>query len=237
MPVLLLAQGDTEARDNLRRAIEARYGPRPPVLDSLYLELKGRSRIRLGPVHTWVPLDLTARFRFPTSMRWDYTIKPLKLPVQHGVEAVHGDVYRSQRGEKSPSTIEDEAEVRSMRRRLWAFAAILLTPLSDFTVRLTTTGERSFKATNTELDAAVEIFLREDHALESVEVMCLNAEAGAEQRFFIRPTAELATIDELLLPSHLTIGWEDSPQFEAEPVHVKPNANIAEALFTLQRPN
>ena len=235
MPVLLLAQGDPEARDNLRRAIEARYGPRPPVLDSLFLEFRGRANVKLGPVHTWVPFDLKARFDFPRSMRWDYTARPLKMPLLHGAEAVHGDIYRSQRGDRKPDTIEDEEEVRSMRRRLWAFAAVLLTPLSDYTVRLTTTGERSFKATNTELDASAEICLRDDHSLEMVQLECLNAEAREMQRFYIQTSTELASVDDLLLPAQLTIGWNDSPYYEARPVNVATNTIIPDAIFKLEK--
>ena len=42
MPVLLLAQGDPQAKDLLRKAIHARYGLRPPALDSLHINFKGR---------------------------------------------------------------------------------------------------------------------------------------------------------------------------------------------------
>lgn len=233
MPVLLLAQGDPEARDNLRKAIEARYGPRPPVLDSLNMELKGRAHVRVGPVHAWVPVDLQARFHFPQSMRWDYTARPLKLPLLHGAEAVHGDIYHIQRGDKQPDTIDEDAEIRSMRRRLWAFAAVLLTPLSDYTVQLAATGEHSFRATNTELDTSVEIFLRDDHTLDAVRVECLNSDAGEMQRFYIQPATDLATIDDLLLPASLTLGWEDTPQYEVEPISVQVNVAFPEGIFTL----
>ncbi len=56
MPVLLLARGDQESKALLRRAIEARYGLGPPVLETLKLQLKGRARAKVGPVTTWVPL-------------------------------------------------------------------------------------------------------------------------------------------------------------------------------------
>ena len=65
MPVLLLAQGDAEARDLLRKAIEARYGPRPPALDSLKIDFNGRTRIKVGPVMTWVPRAPSRRAAIP----------------------------------------------------------------------------------------------------------------------------------------------------------------------------
>ena len=81
MPVLLLAQGDTTSKDMLRHAIEARYGLRPPVLESLQIDFKGRVRAKLGPINTWVPVEATAYFNFPTSMRWDFSVKAAGVQI------------------------------------------------------------------------------------------------------------------------------------------------------------
>lgn len=48
MPVLLMARGDQSARLALGRAIEARYGMRPPVLDTLQVDFAGRAYVKVG---------------------------------------------------------------------------------------------------------------------------------------------------------------------------------------------
>ena len=91
MPVLLLARGDQESKALLRRAIEARYGLGPPVLETLKLQMKGRVRAKVGPVTTWIPLEVTAYFKFGFSARWDYTARPVGVAVSSGTEAFDGD--------------------------------------------------------------------------------------------------------------------------------------------------
>jgi len=233
MPVLLLAQGDTIAKCALRKAIEARYGTRPPSLDSLKINFNGRTLAKVGPVKTWVPVEVTAYFRFPMAMRWDFTVKPLKLPVQRGLEAFDGATYHSARGGKPPTVITDPAQVASMRRRMWAIAAILLTPLSELFVKLSAIGENSLWATNTKLDDAAEIHLRPDNSLDYVRVECLNPDDNRWQNYIIRLSEELVCINDLLLPAKMSAFWDDAPNFEFEPGLVESNPNIPDSVFTL----
>lgn len=233
MPVLLLAQGDASAKDLLRNAIEARYGTRPPALDSLKIDFKGRTRVKVGPVNTWVPLDMVAYFRFPTAMRWDFVAKPMGLAVQRGIDSFDGETYRSNRGGKAPTVVEDAEIISSMRRRLWAVASILLTPISDMFVKLEATGANSLIATNTKLDDSAELFMRDDHGIDHVKVNTLNPDTGNVQDYFVRLSTELTNVDDLLMPSKISMFWDDKPSFEIEPVKIESNPTIDDTVFTL----
>ncbi len=234
MPVLLLAQGEPAAKDMLRQAIEARYGARPPALDSLCLGFTGRARVRFGPVNTWVPVEATAYFRFPDALRWDFVVKPMKMPVQRGVEAFDGETCRTVRGGKTPMVIDDPAQIRSMRSRLWAVAAILLTPLSDLFVTLKVAGNYSFEATNTKLNDTATISLRGNNKLDQVKVHCLNTETHKQQDYVITLSDELVTLNELLLPARFSIAWDDVEALELEPTHAESNPVIPDAVFRLE---
>lgn len=234
MPVLLLAQGDSASKDLLRKAIEARYGTRPPALDSLKIRFNGRSRVKVGPVTTWIPLDITAYFKFPTALRWDFVAKPLKLPVQRGIEAYDGVTYRTTRGGKEPTIIVDGQQVSSLRRRLWAVASVMLTPLSDFNVKVESTSDYSLRATNTKLGDFAEIVLREDYSVDYVQVMCLNPDTNQNENHILRVSEELVTIDDLLLPAKLCSFWNDKPDSELEAVSAQSNPNLTDAIFRIE---
>lgn len=234
MPVLLLAYGDPKAKDLLRRAIEARYGVLPPVLDALRLDFRGRARAKVGPVTAWVPLEATAYFRFPDAMRWDFVIKPLGLSVQRGVEALHENVHRVLRG-KQAVIVSDPTQLAYLRRRLWAVAALLLTPLGDSYVKLSLNDgvSGSFQVTNTHIDDTVNVYLHPDFTMESVQVDCVNPDTNRQQRFIMRLSPEQLVLDELLLPRKIEVFWDQEPAFEIEPVRVEKNPVLAKSIFTL----
>lgn len=229
MPVLLLCYGDKEAKDLLRLAIEARYGINPPVIESLCVEFKGRARVKVGPITTWVPVDARASFVLPDKIRWDFTVKPLRLPVQHGSEAYDGEEHRSLK----KGIITDEALMISMRRRLGAIAAMLLTPLSDMSIKLTAIDERCFAAEHTKEDDTVTLCVREDHSLAHTQVTCINPDTEKEQTFTLRLSEEQAPVDELMLPVEIKAFWDDNPYFEVKPNKVEVNPDFAEGVFTL----
>ena len=197
MPVLLLAQGNAEAKDLLRKAIEARYGLRPPALESLQIDFKGRVRAKVGPVTTWLPVAATAYFQFPTSMRWDFTVKPIGVPVQRGVDAFDGTTYRRLRGSNTPQVISDDEQVTSVQRRLWAIAALFLTPLGDHFVKLSAKGPHSLDATNTTLNDTVSLYLRPDNTLDYVQVVCLNPDSNQQQTFTLGLSTDQAPVNEM----------------------------------------
>ncbi len=233
MTVLLLARGDPQAKDLLRRAIEARYGFSPPAIDHLQIDLTGRARIKIGPINTWVPVDITAHFRFPTASRWDFAVKPVGLTIQRGIEAFDGSTYRYLRGNGSPSVSEEEDMVNSLQRRLWAMAAVLLTPLGEHFVQLHWRDNHSFNAHNTMIDDGVYLHLREDNTLERVEVPCLNPDNQQQQLFSLRLSEDQTPVNDIMLPRKISALWDDAPYFEVVPVRVENSMAIPDEVFML----
>lgn len=232
MPVLLLARGDTQSRDLLKRAIEARYGLRPPVIETMELSFKGRARVKLGPMTTWVALETETWFRLPEAMRWDFVVKPVGVPIQRGIESYDGDTFRRVRGGKM-THLDDKPLIESAQRRLWAIAALLLTPLGDSFVQLERADDYTITATNTNLGAAVQVHLQDDYRLREVSVPCLNPDTNQQSVFRLVTEGETVSFDELLFPQRIKAFWEDTPWFEAEPTIARHNTDIDEATFTL----
>lgn len=233
MPVLLLCYGDTAAKQLLRNAIEARYGRNPPAIESLQLEFAGRTRVKIGFVKTWIPVVSTAWFKFPTQLRWDFTVKPLGLPVQRGREAYDGEVYRSARGSNPPAEITQTDFLETVRRRLWAMAAMLLTPLSDDYIRLTYQDGNHFEAENTRLHDSVKLSLRADYSLENVSVDCLNPDTDRRQTLTLQMSEALVTVNGLLLPENIISLWDDDVVYEMKPIHALINPALEPEIFSL----
>lgn len=234
MPVLLLCYGDKEAKELLKGAIEARYGATPPVIDSLIVTFKGRARAKLGPITTWVPVDAKAYFRFPSHIRWDFVVRPLRLTIQRGVESFDGESYISARGANPPKVITNDQYAISVRRRLWTMAAILLTPLSDSAVKLTNTGDYCFEATHTKLNDSVLLCARPNKTLDYASVSCLNPDTEKQQIFTLRTSEEQHMAGNLMLPAQISAYWDDDASFEVTPSDVQLNPLLDDTIFTLE---
>lgn len=234
VPVLLLAQGDAQAKDLLRRSIQARYGLRPPALESLAIQFKGRVRARVGPVSMWVPLEASGRFCFPVAMRWDFSVKAVGVSIGSGSEAFDGETYRVTRTGRAPNREADSPAAYSMQRRLWAIAAVLLTPLGDHFVKLEAGGEDELTAINTRIDSAVKLHLRPNNTLDYAEVPCLNPDTNEQAIFTLRLSEELIPMDDLIVPSKISAFWGNEPYFEIEPVSADANLIIANEVFRLE---
>jgi hypothetical protein len=230
VPILLLAQGDPAARDLLKKTILARYGVRPPVLESLQINFKGRARAKVGPVSMWVPVEAMGYFRFPDAMRWDFIVKAAGVQLNSSTEAYDGSSYRNTRTTASLSAAQFS---HSMQSRLWAIAAALLTPLGDDYVRLQAGGDFHFKALNTRINSVVDCSVRSNQTLESACVHCLNPDTGEEQLFTIRLSEALQSFDELILPQQMTAYWGEDAFFEIEPVSAEANPTFAESTFAI----
>lgn len=234
MPVLLLCQGDPAAKDLLRKAIEARYGINPPAFEKLQIAFKGRARVDLALVKTWVPVDALASFIMPTHLRWDFVVKPLKLPVRRGVEAFDGQTYRSGRGSNTNEKTQTDM-LTSARGRLWAVAALLLTPLSEYTIKLSICGDRCIEAENTKLEDSVKIHLREDYTIERVEVNCWNPDKERTQLHTFQTSQQQIPVNDLMLPEKMVAYWDDEIAYEMEPLSVQHSPNFDERVFRLER--
>jgi hypothetical protein len=237
MPVLLLARGDDDARELLKQAIKARYGPRPPAFDALKMQFNGRVHTRLGPIKTWVPLDVTAQFNLPNQFRWDFTAKPAGVPVRKGTESYDGQHLRTATGVGGATTNEDQAVIVSFQHRLWAMAALLLTPLGDHFVHLEHKGELLFSATNTQLGATVNVQLApETYWVDQVYVDCVNPDQQRQQRYRLCPATTLTAFDDLLMPSKISGFWDDDPLFEMQPTRAESDPEIPSSIFSIQHP-
>jgi len=129
--------------------------------------------------------------------------------------------------------ISEPKAVQSVQRRLWAIAALLLTPLGEMFVTLSLKDDACFEALNTEIQAAVSLCLRENKTLRTVTVSCLNPDSGTEQNFIIQLSEEQTPVNDFMLPRKISTFWDNVPYFEVEPVAVQSNPVIAPEVFTL----
>lgn len=233
MPVLLLAQGDPQAKDLLRKAIQARYGLRPPVLESLHINFKGRVRAKIGPVTMWVPVEAIGRFCFPDKMRWDFAVKAAGVQINSGSEAFDGTTYRTSRRSKSVVASDDRQQIESMQHRLWAIAAVMLTPLGEMFVKLKANTADELEACNTRFNGAVNLHMRTDQKLDYVETNCQNPDTDKQELFTLRLSDELVSFGDLILPGKISAFWNNEPYFEIEPMDASANPTIEDAIFEL----
>lgn len=233
MPVLLLAQGEPQAKDLLRKAIQARYGLRPPALESLHINFKGRARAKIGPVNMWVPVEAIGRFCFPDKMRWDFAVKAVGVQVNSGTEAFDGKAYRNTRRSKSAAVSDDQQQIESMQHRLWAIAAVMLTPLGEMFVKLKANAGDQLEACNTRFNGAVNLHLRPDQTLDYVATDCQNPDSGKQETFSLQLSPDLVSFGDLILPSRINAFWNNEPYFEIEPMDAAANPTIADTVFEL----
>ncbi len=233
MPILLLAQGDPTAKDMLRRSIKARYALSPPAIGNVKMGFTGRVQAKVGPMMTWVPVKIATHFRFPTAIRWDFSVRPLGVPVQHGIESYDGITYRRLHSKKISEITQDIALINSLQSRLWAMAAVLLSPLSEHFVELKVNDNHSFDATNTLTNDTATMYLRSNHTLKQVAVHCLNPENGQEQWFNLYLSEEQNPVDDIMLPRQIHAFWDDTPYYQVEPVAIENTATIEDSVFSL----
>ena len=234
MRILLLAQGEPEAKDLLRKAIFARYGNKPPAIEALRVDFKGRARAQNQFSQKWTPIEVTARFVFPTHLRWDYTIKPDGDAVQRGIEAYDGTMFRSLSGTKVPRIIDQTMHLKSIRARLWSMAAILLTPMSDYYVTITQCGDYCFDAENKKLNETVRMYLREDYSVEKAQIRCWNPDTQREQLHTIYLSPEQKLVSDMIIPKVFGAFWDKQPTYEMTPIRIQRPYQIDTGLFTLQ---
>ena len=112
-------------------------------------------------------------------------------------------------------------------------AATLLTPISDYFIKVTQYAEDCIEAENTKLNDSVFIYLRQDHTIKLSSVTCYNPDSDRHQKLNLEFTAEQAPIDGLMLPKEIKAFWDDEPYFEMKPVKVDLHPDLPENLFTL----
>ncbi len=233
MPVLLLARGDQESRNLLRRAIEARYGLGPPAIESLKLELKGRVRTKIGPVAAWIPLEGIAYFKFPFSVRWNYTTHTAGLVRSDNADGFDGSVCRQRHGSQT-RVFADAASVASARAQLWALSGLLLMPLSEPYVELRASGAHSLDAVNHDCTVTAHLQLNEDYSLGFATTECLNPATRRQQTFALRLNEGQKVVGGLMLPGKITLERDNHAEMEVTPVAAEINPPLDEAIFRLE---
>ncbi len=234
MPVLLLARGDQDSKSMLRHAIEARYGLGPPAIDTLRLELKGRTRTKIGPVATWVPLEGVVYFKFPDSVRWDYAVRPAGVKLSRNASAFDGTTCRKRHGTEPISVINDAERVASAWARLWTAGAVLLTPLTEHYVELQMADEHTLNVTHVDAKITTAIHFNQDHTIDFTQIDCVNPANGKTQTYTLKLSEGQAEISDLMLPRKVVISWSDEPEMELSPVAAEINPAVDDGLFRLE---
>lgn len=233
MPVLLLARGDLPSRTLLRQAIEARYGHSAPAIETLKIEMKGRSRIKLGFASTWMPVETTVYVKFPSSIRWEYTMRPVGLPVSTTSEAYNGDTLHRTRRLRGAVVETDSLMLRSSQTRLWTVAVMLLTPLSDPDVLVRLLDPDTLEVENTETNNRVQLVLNPDKTLNRITTLCYNPTAEREQVYTLRAVGGQLPVDTLMLPRQIDVLWDDELDVELTPTRVEMNLLLEDSFFKI----
>jgi hypothetical protein len=230
MPVLLLAQGDPEAKNKLRKAIDTRYGPRPVMVDSLAMAFKGRVKTRVGPVSAWSPFEAQTFHRFPQSLRLDWTTRAMGVKSSNTVETFDGEQYRQSRG-GALELVDSPERLRLLRMRMWAMANAMLTPLSDSHITLENAGELGFAARHSNVSERCTIVLRPNATVESVEMVTVSVRTAARQALRIDFSPELTQFDDCLYPAKFRAFWNDDLLYEAVMTCLRINNEIPTETF------
>ncbi len=228
MAILLMTQGDPAAKEMLRRAIAARYYNSPPTLESLKVEYHGRGHLKLGPIHSWVPLDIRIYFRFPDAMRWDYRLSPFGLPLQRGTGSYVRDTFYSEHG---TARITNSSLLDHLRLCIWGAGATMLTPLSQPNIHVKVKTERSFIAVNTVTHDCIEVRLNPDYSLDSVCFSSVNIEDENTQQIAIQPSTDLVALNGVLMPRMIRLLRNNQVAYEAGAVALDCNPPLETSFF------
>jgi hypothetical protein len=120
-----------------------------------------------------------------------------------------------------------------MQHRLWAIAAVMLTPLGEMFVKLKANAQNEIEACNTRFNGAVNLHLRPDQKLDYVVTNCQNPDTEKQETFTLRLSSDLVSFGDLILPGKISAFWNNEPYFEIEPMDAAANPNIQDSVFEL----
>jgi hypothetical protein len=190
--------------------------------------------MKIGPVATWIPLDGIAYFKFPFSVRWNFTTHPVGVLRGGGEEAFDGAVCRKRKGDEV-TLIKDSEPVKSTYARLWAMSALLLMPLSEHFVELRANGDNTLDATHVEHGITAHLRLNDDHTLDSASTECMNPATKKVQSFSLRLSEGQKEVGGLMLPNKIALWWDEQPDMEISPVSAEINPAVDEGMFKLEQ--
>jgi hypothetical protein len=234
MPTALIASGNSAIKNLLGGAIAKRYGPKPPALKQIRIGFKGQARAQIGSEVTWVPMTAIAYLNFPRELRWDFSFNPPDLPAKRRIQSFDGVSYRRVSENGNYRTFLDADYVASMRRRLLAMSAVLLTPLTHNSIENEATGRHSFSCANRKKGDIVDVFLRPDKTIDHVSAECLNPFTNFEEEYTIHTSPEVVEVNGVILPEKIDIAWDYRPQYMLTPIKAEIDAYLPVETFTLQ---
>jgi hypothetical protein len=229
LPVLLMSRGDAQAKDLLRRVIEARYGYQPPVIETLRITMRGRAPAQIGPFTINAGLDITASFRFPSALRFDFVGRAFGISFRRNSVAFDGTTVYRTNSVRPDSQISDTEIYRAF---LWGAASFFLTPLGEHFVELNSTGEHSFDAKNIQTGSVAHLQLHSDKHLDTIQVM--SVVNGQSRPFALQLDRERMLVNDLALPTHVTVSWNGT-NYRFMPIAAEVNPQLSDRLFTLQQ--
>lgn len=232
MQVLLLSRGDAAAKDLLRRVLAARFGFGAPALDSMILSLKGRARTKIARILTWVPLEASVYFQTPMCARWEYSIRPVGLPISIGVHAYDGALYRRKQGDHI-EVHHPPAVHEAMRDRVWVSTLMMLSPLVRPEVEIRRDGDRILTASRIDTGTCVTMFFNDDYTLDHLEFQTLDIDANETKLYRLRFSHQQTDVGGIILPSVITMLWGEEPRYELSPVSVEINPTIDDEKFQM----
>lgn len=235
MPFLLLTQGDPIGLDLLKKLVDKRYGGSPPALDALRVTYRGWSAARLGPLPLRAAVEAVATYHFPFQIRWDFTVRMLRIFSSRYTTAFDGRaVYEVQGGRVTRSV--EESGVDSARARAWSEAVYFISPMiADHAVRVQSVDNHAFRvfAPDTPQTAAL-VRLNEDHTLAAVEIERMDPNDNRVKLQRLKPAGELVRVDGLILPQYLERYWDDTLAMRLSPVRVEVNPALEPDTFILK---
>lgn len=135
IPTCRLADLPAETPPVIFRAMEAVFGDRVPMPETLQLSGTGRTSVTLGFIKTGLSLRVAFTYDFPDRqvgefadrVRWDSAVTFLRMLVGAVTQAFDGEVGYQKVGTRE--LLSDARMTESLRRRLWAESIALLFPL------------------------------------------------------------------------------------------------------------
>ncbi|MFN8527982.1 MAG: hypothetical protein U0670_05170 [Anaerolineae bacterium] len=233
MQILLLSRGDAKSKDLLRRVLAARYGYGAPAMDGAKITFKGRLRVKVGPVVTWIPLEATTLYRFPAHARWDFSVRPAGLPMRSESRAFDNTAYYRRQGENTEVLTTPNA-LKGMRELVWASALVMLTPLTEPNVEVVALSTHTLRATNLYTHACATLYLNDDYTLRQIETHTFDVDRSREAVFRVQCSEGYQTVNDLILPRKIVRMWDDEPSYEVSPTEVILNPALDDGVFRLQ---
>ena len=229
MSFLTLARGDAAALALLKRAVSARYGPRPVVVESAHVSMIAQAK---GPLGLPAKAFITASYIAASHWRWEETRKLFGLSLGSTLASFDGGAYYERIGQVLTQTAEPEA-LLGARSRLWAELALFLSPLTQPGVMLTAVDDQTFKASPEGYQSVVAtIQLNEDASVRQIETVCYLTAEKRSVSLILRPQEGMQTFEGFIFPRQIRYEWGDSATTYGI-IKIEANAKIPLTDFTM----